>query len=473
MSVQYEFELSNPKYHFGVSDSFSVIENNDYRVIQLPTLAKLTTDNQSIVSDFPIKENAIGASPYVKYIIRVKDADGAELNIAVHQYAGYALLCPVLMGFQTGSVSDVVALTENWRVRELIRTHDNFTATSPVAEMIGPKNLTVDSRKLRDPYLSIILVDKSEFGAPANVLKVSTLGVFDGRLSVLSRQYSVSIFDIWRQSEQQSGTGNLRAATAPSSAALILQIFLHTLSMWYDACQNRKAKIHYSNTISNHLEKNVVEQISTYTPAKKHIINIGHDISIWIPSEKPLETSRWYHVKETTRCGHFRHLKNGKIVYIPPTVVHYKKVFPNQGNANARPIIYRNTEDFLREKSYLEDEIYRKLQTHGIAFEREKTFPWMGKKRLDFFLPEYGVAIECQGVQHFYKYGANDHELEVRKTRDKAKYSECKKNGVQLFYYMNEDIELPVGIEHKSLYFTNTDELFKAMNLLEQKEQKS
>ena len=26
---------------------------------------------------------------------------------------------------------------------------------------------------------------------------------------------------------------------------------------------------------------------------------------------------------------------------------------------------------------------------------------WLGKQSIDFFLPQYNIAIECQGKQHF------------------------------------------------------------------------
>ena len=51
-------------------------------------------------------------------------------------------------------------------------------------------------------------------------------------------------------------------------------------------------------------------------------------------------------------------------------------------------------------QSNLEGEIRQFLIKNKIEFEQEKGFPWLiysKKMFLDFFLPDYGIAIECQG----------------------------------------------------------------------------
>lgn len=133
-------------------------------------------------------------------------------------------------------------------------------------------------------------------------------------------------------------------------------------------------------------------------------------------------------VLQSERCGHFRHLQSGKVVYVRPTTVHYKKLNPEKTiNQTAKPVIYRNTEDFLREKSYLENDVLMMLKCNGIEYQREKMFPWMGKKRLDFFLPGKNIAIECQGVQ--------------------------------ILYYISDLIPLPKEMAEKYRYVTSLDKL--------------
>ena len=67
---------------------------------------------------------------------------------------------------------------------------------------------------------------------------------------------------------------------------------------------------------------------------------------------------------------------------------------------------------------------------------------------LDFFLPEYGVAIECQGRQHFVPsdlFGGEEfYKLTIE--RDAAKKKLCQKHGIRLLYFSNAHIEYPYPV---------------------------
>ena len=52
-------------------------------------------------------------------------------------------------------------------------------------------------------------------------------------------------------------------------------------------------------------------------------------------------------------------------------------------------------------KSFLESQLKQKLTEKNIHFEEQKRFDWLGRQSLDFYLPEYNIGIECQGIQHF------------------------------------------------------------------------
>jgi len=59
---------------------------------------------------------------------------------------------------------------------------------------------------------------------------------------------------------------------------------------------------------------------------------------------------------------------------------------------------------------------------------------------LDFYLPEYKIAIECQGRQHFepvLDFGGNK-AFEESLERDRRKLLLCKEHGVKLLYYDSE-----------------------------------
>ena len=103
--------------------------------------------------------------------------------------------------------------------------------------------------------------------------------------------------------------------------------------------------------------------------------------------------------------------------------------------------------------SHLENEIRTMLLDSGINFEEQKTFDWLKyykKLRLDFFLPDYNMAIECQGIQHFLpvdfcskgaEHAARNHDFVVK--RDAVKKELCHKYGIKLIYYSDANIEYP------------------------------
>ena len=208
--------------------------------------------------------------------------------------------------------------------------------------------------------------------------------------------------------------------------------------------------------------KDVRECLNT---SKQTIVDLKKGIVVYVNDGAGKRAFAGFCVLQSERCGHFRHLQSGRIVYVRPTTVHYKKLNPDKAiSQTAKPVIYRNTEDFLREKSYLENDVLMMLKCNDIEYQREKMFPWMGKKRLDFFLPGKNIAIECQGVQHFYPYGSDDKDFEARKQRDIDKYNECTNNGVQVLYYMSELIPVPDEMAGEYRYVTSLDELLAILN---------
>ena len=88
-------------------------------------------------------------------------------------------------------------------------------------------------------------------------------------------------------------------------------------------------------------------------------------------------------------------------------------------------------------ESKLEEKISVFLSENGISFERHKHFDWLGKKHLDFYLPDYNIAIECQGGQHFMPvdFFGSDIVFNDCIKRDINKNKLCKENGVKIIYY--------------------------------------
>jgi rubrerythrin len=90
-------------------------------------------------------------------------------------------------------------------------------------------------------------------------------------------------------------------------------------------------------------------------------------------------------------------------------------------------------------ESHLERDIRLMLENNNIKYEYQKRFDWLGRQSLDFYLPDYNIGIECQGIQHFKPInrfgGIKSYEKCVY--RDKIKYDLCILNNIKIIYYTN------------------------------------
>ena len=102
-------------------------------------------------------------------------------------------------------------------------------------------------------------------------------------------------------------------------------------------------------------------------------------------------------------------------------------------------------------QSHLERDVMKFLKTHKIKYEVQKSFEWLFSVRamhLDFFLPDYSVAIECQGGQHFRSidfYGG-DAALQSTIERDNTKRLQCEEHGIRILYYSDLGIDYPYDV---------------------------
>ena len=100
----------------------------------------------------------------------------------------------------------------------------------------------------------------------------------------------------------------------------------------------------------------------------------------------------------------------------------------------------------LCKQSHLEEEIRLFLMENRIKFEQQKTFDWLRYKnnlRLDFFLTDYNIAIECQGRQHYETvdfFGGQD-GYEETKHRDDLKHKLCNEHDIKIIYFTHCDFE--------------------------------
>lgn len=99
-----------------------------------------------------------------------------------------------------------------------------------------------------------------------------------------------------------------------------------------------------------------------------------------------------------------------------------------------------------------EEKISKILKGNGVLFEREANFPdcknpRTGQRlRFDFYLPDFGVFIECNGLQHYQPvdfYGGES-EFQNRIKLDEIKRSWIKQKGfclLEIKYKQKSDID--------------------------------
>ena len=93
-------------------------------------------------------------------------------------------------------------------------------------------------------------------------------------------------------------------------------------------------------------------------------------------------------------------------------------------------------------QSHLESEIRNLLLRNNISFEQQKTFDWLrniNNLKLDFYIPDKKIAIECQGIQHFEpsEYFGGVDAFNKQLEMDKLKYKLCENHNVKILYYTN------------------------------------
>lgn len=100
-------------------------------------------------------------------------------------------------------------------------------------------------------------------------------------------------------------------------------------------------------------------------------------------------------------------------------------------------------------ESKLERELSLILDNLNIEYERQKKFKWLGRLSLDFYLPEFEISIECQGVQHFKPIDFAGKGVlwavksyEKIKKNDDLKLNKCLEQNLKMIYIIDNDIFL-------------------------------
>ena len=103
-------------------------------------------------------------------------------------------------------------------------------------------------------------------------------------------------------------------------------------------------------------------------------------------------------------------------------------------------------EDFLSTRRYItfdlgDNAIYSEQEVsnpqnsrcYSIEYIKQYRADWLNNKSLDFYLPTYNIAIECQGRQHFISDNFFKNIEEIIE-RDKRKKKLCNDNNIFILY---------------------------------------
>lgn len=113
--------------------------------------------------------------------------------------------------------------------------------------------------------------------------------------------------------------------------------------------------------------------------------------------------------------------------------------------------------------SSLERNTIKILEELKIEYSHLVKFKWLGRKSLDFYLPDLNLAIECQGTQHFKekfifkRKVIKEYSLKEAIERDIAKYNLCRANNVNLLYVFDDKIKLDNIFNNKELPIYNEE----------------
>lgn len=168
--------------------------------------------------------------------------------------------------------------------------------------------------------------------------------------------------------------------------------------------------------------------------------------------------------------GHYTYDKVKFVDYATPVTITCKL----HGDFPMRPLKHLRGEGCPQcQTSKMELEIVALLQSHlSTPIELQKHFTWLRIKQqlaLDIYLPEYKIAIECQGEQHFIARPVFGGEVALKKQqeRDRVKSELCKQHGIQILYYTRNGNQLPKEYEFGSIFSSKQkllEEIWKYSN---------
>ena len=201
------------------------------------------------------------------------------------------------------------------------------------------------------------------------------------------------------------------------------------------------SKVEYVNkdtkicVICHKKDENGVEHGEFYTTAHNHLYGCGCP-----------KCSRKYHYSTDEIIEKFNTVHKYKYDYSKVNYINNKTkiciICPKHGEFYQTPYHHLDGSGCPKcNRSKLENRTEEILKEKNIVFEEQKRFDWLGLQSLDFYLPDYSIAIECQGEQHFKpvdfggkgkKWAENLFKLNIN--RDIKKKNLCQAHKIRVEY---------------------------------------
>lgn len=149
-------------------------------------------------------------------------------------------------------------------------------------------------------------------------------------------------------------------------------------------------------------------------------------------------------------------------------------ICPEHGEFWQRPNVHLNKHGCpFCKTSKLEEIVKLELNKNNIRYIHQYYPKILSKKfshqSLDFYLPDYNIAIECQGRQHFIpiKYFGGEEKLKQQIILDSTKFKKCNDNGIKILYLIDSHINIKNiedNIKYNNIYMK--DNCFKQIKRL-------
>lgn len=199
------------------------------------------------------------------------------------------------------------------------------------------------------------------------------------------------------------------------------KIYKYDLVKWVNC--HTKIKLIYNNKI---IEQTPTKFLASKKPITYEMVRNTED---FINKAKQVHGNRYDYTKTIYKGQN-----------IPVTII-----CPEHGEFTIKPCYHLSGNGCrLCRISNLEIRMMQYLKDNKIKYEYQKYPDFLSEglshQSLDFYLPDYNIAIECQGAQHF-KNGGIYQNLEKNIERDIKKHKKCIENKIQVLYYLDRHIK--------------------------------